>query len=174
MSIPISHPKMTVLILGGSGVIVAVGVGVKDSVRVRVSVGVGVRVRVGMDVGVRVRVQVAVGVGLCVRVLVADGEAVLVTVPVRLGVLIAACAVTTAAWTVALICVADRYSGGCSQLVTTDARIATSRKANRIAPLLFASTATTLLCSSPWVLVLAHYDSALALLSILQIHPQRP
>ena len=153
ISNPISHPRMAVLILGGSGVIVGVGVGVEVSVRVRIGVDVrvGVRVRVGSGVGVRVRVQVAVGVGLCVRVPVTDGEAVQVAVPVRLGVLIAACAVTTAAWTVALIAVADKYSGGSSQLVTPHARIATSRKINRIAFLLFSSTETTWWCSTPRV-----------------------
>ena len=129
MSNPASHPRIAVLILGGRGVFVAVGVGVEVGVRVRVGVGVrvGVSVRVGNVVSVKVSVEVAVGVGLCVRVPVADGEAVQVAVPVRLGVLTAACAVATATWTVALIAVADKYSGGSSQLVTTHARIATSK-----------------------------------------------
>jgi hypothetical protein len=107
----------------------------------------GTRVKVGVGVGVRVRVDVEVGVGVSVRVAVVDGEAVKVTVPVRLGVLIAACAVATAAWTVALIAVADKYSGGTSQLVTVQATATKSRQANRIEFLPISSTEITLLCS---------------------------
>lgn len=88
MSIPASHPRMAALILGGRGVLVSTKVGV------RVKVGVGVRiaasVRVGIGVGVRLTVHVSVGAELGVGVPMVDGEATQVTVPVRLGVRIAA------------------------------------------------------------------------------------
>lgn len=71
-------------ICGGSGVALAVGVGV--AVAVRVAVAVAVAVRVAVAVAVAVRVAVAVAVAVFVALPVAVGVAVAVTVAVLVAV----------------------------------------------------------------------------------------